>query len=172
MLTGSVRETENKRDVDPKADATGSKAPREILMIEDSATDAALAVRAFKRAKIINLLKVVSSGEEGFDYLLGAGAYAGNGAKRPEVILLDLGLPGMSGLEFLRRIKKEARTRAIPVVILSLSGTVPAIMEATRLGAAHYIVKPIDFENFVRITTLLRLQVTVRSPWDAAESGP
>ena len=154
------------RGVFPAGSRHLMKGSGEILMVEDSATDAELAIRAFRRAKIANPLKVAATGGAGFDYLFGTGACAGEGPTLPGLILLDLDLPDMTGLEFLRRLKRDERTRAIPVVVLSMSGSVPGILEATRLGAAHYIVKPIDFENFIRIATMLKLHVTVGAARD------
>ncbi len=148
-----------------------TKPLKDILMIEDSATDAALAVLAFKRAKIANPLHLAASGKEGFDFLLGTGARVGSAPIQWGLILLDLGLPDMTGLEFLRRLKRDERFRAIPVVVLSLSGTVPGILQAMRLGAEHYIVKPIDFENFIRIATMLKLHVGLGGPRAAAENA-
>jgi CheY-like chemotaxis protein len=130
---------------------------KEILVIDDSSTDAELALETLKRAKYAHPVKVATSGEAGLDYLFGTGPHAKQGPRRPQLILLDLGLPGMSGVEFLRRIKKDERTRAIPVVIHSTDGRVPSILECDRLGASAHVVKPIDFENFVRIATLLKL---------------
>lgn len=131
--------------------------PLEILMVEDSVTDAELAVRAFQRAKYTHPVRVVSTGAEGFDYLLGTGARATQGPARPRLILLDLALPDMTGTEFLRRVKNDPRTRTIPVIILSLAGSVRAILACEHLGSAGYLVKPIDFANFVRVTAKLEL---------------
>lgn len=139
----------------------------EILMLEDSATDAELTRRAFRRANIANLLTVVASGAEAMNYLLGAGSYAKLGAAQPQLILLDLNLPQMSGIEFLRRIKGDERTRDIPVIILSLSERDRDIMAGVRLGAAGHIVKPLDFENLVRVLAPLQLHLTMVPPHPA-----
>ena len=130
---------------------------KEILVIDDSPTDAELALETFKRAKYAHPVKVATSGEAGLDYLFGTGPHAKQGPRHPQLILLDLGLPGMSGKEFLRRVKEDKRTRAIPVVIHTTDGLVPSILECERLGASAHVVKPIDFENFVRIATQLKL---------------
>jgi CheY-like chemotaxis protein len=130
-------------------------------MIEDSATDAALALRAFKVADFANPVTVVTSGEEGLDYLLGTGAYSSRGPTRPHLILLDLGLPRMSGLDFLHRIRADGRTRAIPVVVLSLSEHNRDVSACVELGAEAYIIKPVNFENFARITAGLKLRLTL-----------
>jgi CheY-like chemotaxis protein/DNA-binding XRE family transcriptional regulator len=133
----------------------------EILLIEDSATDAALAARAFKRAKVTNPLKIVCSAEDGLDYLFGQGRRK---QARPQLILLDLNLPQMSGLEFLRRIKGDERTRDIPVVVLTVSQSDRMIIECGRLGAVNYIVKPFGIENFIRVTPRLNLHLTLGPP--------
>ena len=131
-----------------RADAERLAALREILMVEDSATDAELALRAFKVADFANPVTVVGSAEDGLDYLFGTGRFAGRGPTRPHLILLDLGLPKMSGLDFLHRIRADGRTRAIPVVVLSLSENNRAMTACVQLGAEAYIVKPVNFENF------------------------
>jgi CheY-like chemotaxis protein len=136
----------------------------EILLIEDSATDAAMAARAFKRAKVTNPLKIVGSAEDGLDYLLGNSRKGKRKRARPQLILLDLNLPQMSGLEFLHRIKGDERTRDIPVVILTVSQADRMIIECGRLGAVNYIVKPFGIENFIRVTPRLNLHLTVGPP--------
>jgi CheY-like chemotaxis protein/DNA-binding XRE family transcriptional regulator len=143
---------------------TAPKAVPEILLIEDSATDAAMAARAFKRAKVTNPLKIVCSAEDGLDYLLGSSRKGKRNRVRPQVILLDLNLPQMSGLEFLRRIKSDERTRDIPVVVLTVSQSDRMIIECGRLGAVNYIVKPFGIENFVRVTPKLNLHLTLGPP--------
>jgi len=137
------------------------KTPWEILMVEDSATDAELALRAFKHGEIANPLRIVTSGDQGLDYLVGPSALAKVGPVRPQLILLDLNLPGMSGIEFLRRIKADERTRDIPVVVLSLSEKDSNIMACVRLGSDGYIVKPLDIDNLARVTAKLNLPLTL-----------
>lgn len=141
----------------------------EILMVEDSATDAELAQRAFQRAKIANPLRVVASAEEAWRYLLGKGTDAKRGATRPLLILLDLQLPGMSGLDLLRQIKLDERTRDIPVVSLSLTKSAPAIVMCLQLGVDDHIIKPVDFKALVRVTKKLKLRLT-RTPPAAASA--
>ncbi len=133
----------------------------DILLIEDNATDAAMALRAFKRARITNKVRVAGDAEEAMELLLGA---SGRGNRRPlvpQLILLDLNLPGMSGLEFLRRIKSEKRTREIPVVILTVSSSDSAIIECGRLGTENYIIKPFGIDNLIRLNPRLNLQLTL-----------
>lgn len=143
----------------------------EILMVEDSATDAELALRAFKRANIANPLKVVFSGEQALDYLRGSGTRAKYGVTRPLLILLDLNLPGMSGIDFLREIKGDPRTSGIPVATLSLTQSAPAIVACLRLGAADHIIKPVDFKALVRVTKKLKLHLATAPP-AVATGGP
>jgi CheY-like chemotaxis protein/DNA-binding XRE family transcriptional regulator len=140
------------------------KAVPEILLIEDSATDAAMAARAFKRAKITNPLKIVCAAEDGLAYLFGKGGNKKRRRPRPQLILLDLNLPQMSGPEFLRRIKSDDRTRDIPVVVLTVSQSDRMIIECGRLGAVNYIVKPFGIESFVRVTPKLNLHLTLGPP--------
>jgi len=137
--------------------------PPDILMIEDSATDAELAERAFQRAKIANPFKVMASGEEALAYLYGTGAYAKRGPTRPLLILLDLQLSKMSGLDFLRRIKSEISTGDIPVVTLSMTRSAPAIVMCIKLGVEEHIIKPVDFKALVRVTKKLKLPLMFMS---------
>jgi CheY-like chemotaxis protein len=143
---------------------TASKSVPEILLIEDSAADTALTARAFKRAKVTNPLKSVCTAEDGLDYLFSRGRHIKRKPVRPQLILLDLNLPQMSGLEFLRRIKSDERTRDIPVVVLTVSQSDRMIIECGRLGATNYIVKPFGIESFVRVTPKLNLHLTVGPP--------
>ena len=134
-----------------------------ILVIEDNEADATIALRAFTRARIANRLRVVSSAEEALQYLQGTGVYSESGPTRPEMILLDLNLPQMSGLEFLRRVKSDEAAREIPVVVMTVSQSDKMIIECSRLGAEHYIIKPLAFESFVRVTPKLNLNLTLGS---------
>ena len=137
------------------------KLPGEILMIEDSLTDAELAQRAITMAGIANPLTIVTDAEEGLARLHGTGAYAKAGPYRPRLVLLDLNLPGMSGIEFLRRIKGDASTCEIPVVVLSLSENDRNIMACVRLGSGGYIIKPLDPDNLIRVAAKLKLPLTL-----------
>ena len=116
---------------------------------------------AFKIAGIAHPLRVIPNSEEGLDYLFAAGTCASDTPGRPQLILLDLNLPGMSGLEFLRCAKEDAHTRDIPVVVLSQSETDRNIMTCMRLGAAGYIVKPLTIETLTRVSAKLNLSLAI-----------
>jgi CheY-like chemotaxis protein/DNA-binding XRE family transcriptional regulator len=139
----------------------GAGQAREILLIEDSRNDVELTQHAFKHARVTNPLRVVPDAESAWDYLLGAGRYAKYRPARPQLILLDLNLPRMSGVEFLRRIKGDVRTREIPVVILTVSSTDRMIVECGRLGAANYIIKPFGVEGLIGVAPKLHLDLTL-----------
>jgi CheY-like chemotaxis protein/DNA-binding XRE family transcriptional regulator len=139
----------------------------DILLVEDSPEDVELTLRAFKRAKFTNPIKVARDGAEALDRL----GLVKNQTKRrvvnlPQLVLLDLGLPKVSGLEVLRRLKGDKRTRDIPVVVLSVSREDRNILECARLGAEHYILKPVDIEIFVSVTPKLNLHLTLGPPAD------
>ena len=120
----------------------------EILLIEDNANDEMLALHAFKRQNIANDVLVVRDGAEALEYIFCTGAYADRWIENPKVILLDLKLPGVDGIEVLRQIRSDPQTRSIPVVVLTSSCEERDIVESYRLGANSYIVKPVDFEQF------------------------
>ncbi len=121
-----------------------------ILLIEDNSSDIELTQRALDKGRILNTLVVVSDGQEALDYLFGTGAYAGRDAcDMPALTLLDLKLPKVSGLDVLRRIRSEASTRRMPVVILTSSREEQDMAASYDLGVNSYIRKPVDFEHFV-----------------------
>lgn len=129
-----------------------------ILLVEDNPSDIALTERALKRNNISNPLVVAQDGQEGVDYLFGEGAYAGRDtARQPVVVLLDLKLPKLDGLEVLRRIRADARTRRIPVVILTSSREEQDIAAGYDLGVNSYIRKPVDFQQFTETVRQLGL---------------
>lgn len=120
-----------------------------ILLIEDNPSDIALTERALSRNNITNALVVAQDGQEGLDYLFGGGAHAGRDvAVVPVLILLDLKLPKVDGLQVLRQIRADARTRRIPVVILTSSREEQDIAAGYDLGVNSYIRKPVDFNQF------------------------
>jgi two-component system, response regulator len=116
----------------------------EILLIEDNAN----ALHAFKRQNIANDVYVVRDGAEALEYIFCTGAYGDRRIENPKVILLDLKLPIVEGIEVLWRIRNDPRTKLVPVVVLTSSSEERDVVEAYRLGVNSYIVKPVDFEQF------------------------
>lgn len=122
----------------------------DILLVEDSPQDAELTIRALQKRNLANKLHLVEDGAEALDFVFGRGAYAKRDvAWPPKVILLDLKLPKVSGLDVLRAFKADDRTRSIPVVIVTSSREDPDIQTAYALGANSYVVKPVDFDAFL-----------------------
>jgi CheY-like chemotaxis protein len=129
-----------------------------ILLVEDNASDVGLTQRAFAKAHIANELVVAEDGEQALDYLWGNGSYSGrNLSGLPAVILLDLNLPGISGLEVLRQIRGDARTRRVPVVILTTSKEDQDLAAGYDLGVNSYVRKPVDFNQFAAAVQQLGL---------------
>lgn len=121
-----------------------------ILLVEDNPDDAELTVRAFRRSNLANELDVVRDGAEALAYLFGEGEYATRDLRdQPQVVLLDLKLPKVSGIEVLRRIRNNPRTALVPVVILTSSDEEEDVLQSYRLGANSYLRKPVDFHRFV-----------------------
>ena len=121
----------------------------EILLVEDNPADAELTIRALKAKNLANRLHLVRDGAEALEFLFAHGAYEGRDiALGPRVILLDLKLPKVDGLEVLRQIKADERTRGLPVVVLTSSREERDLLDSYELGVNSYIVKPVDFENF------------------------
>jgi len=130
----------------------------EILLVEDTPADAELTMRALKKHSLVNSMVWVKDGAEALDFLFGTGAYAERDCSHlPKVVLLDLRLPRVSGIEVLRQIKKDERTRAIPVVVLTSSKEDVDIDECYRLGVNSYITKPVSFDEFVKVVSELGL---------------
>lgn len=126
----------------------------EILIVEDSMDDAELAIRALKKSKLANNIVHLTDGVLALDFIFGIGTYAGRNTQRvPKVILLDLKMPKVSGIEVLRRIKADPVMKSIPVVVLTSSAEDPDIKKCYELGANSYIVKPVEFVNFSKIIT-------------------
>ncbi len=129
-----------------------------ILLVEDNPDDEALTLRAFKKNNIKNGVVVARDGAEALDYLFGAGKHAGRDVKDlPQVVLLDLKLPKVDGLEVLRRIRADERTKLLPVVILTSSKEDKDVINGYRLGANSYVRKPVSFDEFLEAARALGL---------------
>jgi CheY-like chemotaxis protein len=121
----------------------------EILLVEDNPRDLELTERALRKANLANRIHVARDGEEALDFLFGEGAFAGRDVSQaPRLVLLDLKLPKIDGLEVLQRMKSDPRTQSIPVVVLTSSKEQSDIVRSYNLGVNSYIVKPVDFESF------------------------
>lgn len=138
-----------------------------ILLVEDNPDDEALTLRAFKKNNILNQVDVVRDGAEALDYLFAEGAFESRrNSPFPDLILLDLKLPKVDGLEVLRRIRAEERTRLQPVVILTTSNEDRDVIASYRLGANSYIRKPVDFDQFIEAVRQLGMY------WLVLNQGP
>src|SRR3954470_8825471 len=128
----------------------------EILLVEDNPNDVELTMRALGKQNLANKVFVVKDGAEALDFVFGTGAYASRKIqKRPKVVLLDLKLPKVDGIEVLRRMKADERTKHIPVVMLTSSQEERDVTDTYNLGVNSYIVKPVDFSNFVHAVSEL-----------------
>ena len=130
----------------------------EILLIEDNPGDAEMTIRALRKHNIANKVTHLKDGAEGLDFIFGTGEYAGrNIDNKPKVILLDLKMPKVDGIEVLRKVKADERTKTIPVVVLTSSQEDPDVRSCYELGVNSYIVKPVGFENFAKAISELGL---------------
>jgi CheY-like chemotaxis protein len=130
----------------------------EILLVEDNPTDAELCVRALKKSNLANKLVWVKDGAEALDFVFATGAYKDREvANGPRVILLDLRLPKVDGMEVLRRVKSDERTKTIPVVVLTSSKEDRDVAESYKLGVNSYISKPVEFDAFAKTVSELGL---------------
>ena len=139
----------------------------DILLVEDNPRDAELTLRAFRKNHLANQLYVAEDGVKALDFIFHRGEFSGrHQAEHPKVILLDIKLPKMSGLEVLREIKSNEHTRIIPIVMVSSSREDPDIKAAYELGANSYVVKPVDFESFQEVMNHIGLY------WLLVNQGP
>jgi len=138
-----------------------------ILLVEDNPDDEMLTLRVLKKNNILNEVVVVRDGVQALDYLFGTGTYAGRDLNvMPHLVLLDLRLPRMEGLEVLRRLRGDERTRLLPVVVLTSSDEEQDIVGSYALGANSYIRKPVDFAQFTKAVQQLGLY------WLVLNQGP
>ena len=129
-----------------------------ILLVEDNPDDEALTLSAFKKNNIKNGVVVVRDGAEALDYLFGTGRYAGRNVNDlPQVVLLDLKLPKVDGLEVLRRVRAAEHTRVLPVVVLTSSKEEQDLIASYRLGCNSYVRKPVNFDEFIEAARQLGL---------------
>jgi len=129
-----------------------------ILLVEDNPRDEALTLRALKKSNIVNEVVVARDGVEALDYLFGTGTYSERDmTMMPQLVLLDLKLPKVDGLQVLQRIRADERTRRLPVVVFTSSSEEEDLMNSYNLGANSYVRKPVDFEQFLEATRQLGL---------------
>jgi len=132
--------------------------PAEILLVEDNPNDVELAMHALTKHKLANRIEVVRDGAEALDYIFARGAYSSRDINQlPRIVLLDLKLPKVDGLEVLRQIKADPRTRTLPVVALTSSREERDVVESYNLGVNSYILKPVDFQQFTEAVRTIGL---------------
>ncbi|HEX8794050.1 MAG TPA: response regulator [Polyangiaceae bacterium] len=145
---------------------------RVILLVEDNADDEALTLRAFRKNNIMNEVVVAHDGVEALDYLFGTGAYAGRDtSEQPQIVLLDLNLPRVGGIEVLKRIRGDDRTKFVPVVVLTSSKEDEDLIGSYSNGANSYVRKPVDFVQFseaVKTLGLFWLLLNEKAPTPAS----
>ena len=139
----------------------------EILLAEDNPEEAEMTIRALRRNNLANQLHWVKDGAEALDYLFGTGEYAGRDTSRPpRLVLLDIKMPKVDGIEVLRRLKQDDATRRIPVVVMTSSNEERDVFESYRLGVNSYIVKPVQFDAFMETVAKIGMYwvLTNRTP--------
>lgn len=145
---------------------------KKILMVEDDERDVELTLEALDRNNLANKVMVVSDGEQALDYLFSRGAFEGRGGGDPILVLLDLKMPKVNGLEVLKAIKADERLRVIPVVVLSSSRETPDLTQCYEHGVNGYVVKPVDFVDFMNAVTQLGLfWAAVNQPPPTSQAG-
>jgi two-component system, response regulator len=129
----------------------------EILLVEDTATDAEMTMRALKKRGLANDIVWVKDGSEALDFLFRAGEFAGRDDRQPKLVLLDVKMPKVDGLDVLRRMMEDEALRMIPVVMLTSSAEERDIVDSYRFGANSYVVKPMDLDEFDRVVSEMGL---------------
>jgi two-component system, response regulator len=164
------------RQPDTQPEAPEVEQAVEVLLVEDSPNDVELTLHALKRYRLANRIQVVRDGAEALEFLFAVGAYAHRkDADSPKVVLLDLKLPLVDGIEVLRAIRADPRTRTIPVVVLTSSREERDLTQTYGLGANSYIVKPVDFQQFteaVRQLGMYWVLLNQRPPVNVLDSDP
>ena len=128
----------------------------DILLVEDNPDDAEMTIRSLRKVNLAHNLFHVEDGQEGLDYLLGEGKFAGRDTgKQPKVVLLDIKMPRVDGIEVLRQLKSNELTKAIPIVIMTSSGEEKDMLVSYSLGVNSYVVKPVNFESFAKAVSEL-----------------
>jgi len=130
----------------------------EILLVEDNPNDAEMTIRALKKNNIANNLVHLTNGADALDFIFGTGSFTGRNTDiHPKIMLLDLKMPKVDGIDVLRKVKSDERTKIIPIVVLTSSQEDPDIQTCYQLGVNSYIVKPVDFGNFIKAVSELGL---------------
>jgi two-component system response regulator len=164
---------EPRPELQPEVTA-GSDVPVEILLVEDNPNDVHLTLHALKRYGLTNRIQVVRDGVEALEFVFATGAYAQRkGTDTPKVVMLDLKLPRVDGIEVLRAVRADPRTKTLPVVVLTSSREERDIAQTYGLGANSYIVKPVDFEQFIEAVRQLGMYwvlLNQRAPQNDLES--
>ena len=129
----------------------------EILLVEDDPADAEMTLRALRRNNLANKVLWVKDGQEALDYIHGSGAYAGRDPALPRLVMLDLKMPKVGGIEVLRALKAHEPTRSVPVVVMTSSSEEQDVVASYQLGVNSYIVKPVQFETFLETVAKIGL---------------